>query len=333
MTRLAGAMVVAALVANAVSCNSTAGSMLVRTPARVTAFATPSADAEPQGIVVGPDGNLWVTEAGRVARVTPSGVITEFDPPSLGSAYITAGPDGNLWFTGGDKVVRLTTSGMFTQYRIPSPEAEAAYIVAGPDGNLWFTEWGVGKLAKMTTSGSITEFPVPNARCGFGLGYCLSGLAAGPDGNVWFTEDRSGSVAKITSSGAITEYRIPRPGGQPREIVAGSDGNLWLIDPGWCFGCPPQLVRVSTAGTIKEYPMPLDASFVDYPLDITRGMDGNLWVTGSNRDEIDRVTTKGVFTEFTYTGFVEGSPWGTVVAGPDGNLWMTAANDVVRIHA
>src|SRR5437588_1161307 len=91
--RSASPLVVVALVANAVSC--TTDSMPTRTPASVTAFAMPSAHAEPQGIVAGPDGNLWVTEAGRVARVTPSGVITEFDPPSSGSVYITAGPDAN----------------------------------------------------------------------------------------------------------------------------------------------------------------------------------------------------------------------------------------------
>jgi len=307
--------------------------MPLRTPASVTAFAMPSADAEPRGIVTGPDGNLWVTEAGKVARLTPSGVITEFDPPSLGSVYITAGPDANLWFTGGDKVTRLTTSGVFTQYRTSSPDSDADYIVAGPDGNLWFTELGVAKVAKMTTSGSITEYPVPNARCGPGFGNCLSGLAVGPDGNVWFTESRSGMVAKITTDGAVTEYAVPRPAGQPGEIVNGLDGNLWLIDVGWCFACPPQVVRVTTTGRMTEYPIPLDAGgFVDYPLGITRGMDGNLWVIGQIRDEIDRVTTKGVFTEFTYTGFV-GSPWGTIVAGPDGNLWMTAANNVVSIHA
>jgi virginiamycin B lyase len=307
--------------------------MVVRTPASITAFPMPSADAVPQGIVVGPDGNLWVTEAGRVARVTPSGVMTEFDPPSLESVYITAGPDGNLWFTGGDKVTRVTTTGVFAQYRTSSPDSDAGYIVAGPDGNLWFTELGVGKVAKMTTSGRITEYPVPNARCGLGLGNCLSGLAPGPDGNVWFTESRSGRVAEITTDGAITEYAVPRPGGQPGEIVKGLDGNLWLIDRGWCFACPPQVVRVTAAGTMTEYTMPLDGGFVDYPLGITLGMDGNLWVSGNNRNEIDRVTTKGVFTEFTYTGFVEGSPYGAIVAGPDGNLWMTVANDVVRIHA
>ena len=39
---------------------------------------------------------------GKIGRITPPGVITEFPLPVRRSARkITAGPDGNLWFTGG----------------------------------------------------------------------------------------------------------------------------------------------------------------------------------------------------------------------------------------
>ena len=38
-----------------------------------------SPNADPFGITAGPDGNLWFTEsAGRIGRITPSGVVTEF---------------------------------------------------------------------------------------------------------------------------------------------------------------------------------------------------------------------------------------------------------------
>ncbi len=49
---------------------------------------------------VGSDGNLWVAH-GNIARLTPAGEFTEFEPPFGDSAEgIAAGPDGNLWFTG-----------------------------------------------------------------------------------------------------------------------------------------------------------------------------------------------------------------------------------------
>ena len=56
----------------------------------------------PNRIAAGPDGNLWFTQnIGRIGRITPTGVISEFTIPSpnSGPVGITAGPDGNVWFT------------------------------------------------------------------------------------------------------------------------------------------------------------------------------------------------------------------------------------------
>jgi len=67
-------------------------------------FRLPSFDALPRGIVAARDGNLWLTEASptvsRVARVTPSGAITEYAlPAGSAPANIAAGTDGGLWLT------------------------------------------------------------------------------------------------------------------------------------------------------------------------------------------------------------------------------------------
>lgn len=51
--------------------------------ARARSIPTPS--SQPISITVGPDGNLWFTEqnSSRVARITPQGIITEFQTPDL----------------------------------------------------------------------------------------------------------------------------------------------------------------------------------------------------------------------------------------------------------
>jgi len=82
----------------------------------VTDFPIPLVEiVQPDGITKGSDGNFWFTEnaAGRIGRMTPAGVFTEFAlpavPPPAGSpagtagttphpTAITAGPDGALWF-------------------------------------------------------------------------------------------------------------------------------------------------------------------------------------------------------------------------------------------
>src|SRR5437879_2840346 len=72
---------------------------------------TPASD--PLGIVTGPDGNLWYTDAGENLSPTapaPTKQIERFNPntqelqqypngePGSVPAAITRGPDGNLWF-------------------------------------------------------------------------------------------------------------------------------------------------------------------------------------------------------------------------------------------
>jgi virginiamycin B lyase len=72
---------------------STVGGSIVEFP-----LASPSAGA--WDITKGRDGNMWFTETGvnKIGRITPAGVIEEFDVPSSPYGIVT-GPDGNIWFT------------------------------------------------------------------------------------------------------------------------------------------------------------------------------------------------------------------------------------------
>jgi streptogramin lyase len=54
----------------------------------------------------GPDGNVWYADhkgkSGTIARITPTGKITEFVMPhGRGAAGLGPGPDGNIWITEG----------------------------------------------------------------------------------------------------------------------------------------------------------------------------------------------------------------------------------------
>src|SRR5262249_23925963 len=87
----------------------------------VTGFPIPTFNSEPYGITRGPDGNLWFTEnlAGKIGRITPAGVITEFNlTPGSQPVQITAGPDGNLWFTENvpSRIGRITPAGVITEF-------------------------------------------------------------------------------------------------------------------------------------------------------------------------------------------------------------------------
>jgi len=93
-----------------------------------TSFALPSFDAcftIDCNIALGTDGNMWISEQriGNIAKVLPSGAVTELPIPTPGSypGAITAGPDGNVWFTeySGQKIGRVTPAGQFTEFPLP----------------------------------------------------------------------------------------------------------------------------------------------------------------------------------------------------------------------
>src|SRR4029450_11320803 len=96
-----------------------------------------------EGIIAGPDGNLWFTEPGinKIGRITPLGVVTEFSTgitPGAAPIGITAGSDGNLWFTElfGDQIGRITPLGAVIEFGGGiTAGAALGGITAGPHWN------------------------------------------------------------------------------------------------------------------------------------------------------------------------------------------------------
>ena len=100
-------------------------------------------------LTVGPDGNLWltITSPNSIARITPTGVVTNFPITATGTlGGITKGADGNLWFTEAQagKIGRITPAGqLLPELSVPSSMSLPLGITTGPDGALWFTETNV----------------------------------------------------------------------------------------------------------------------------------------------------------------------------------------------
>jgi virginiamycin B lyase len=222
---------------------------------------------KPYAITIGSDDNVWVTvkRGGIVARITPTGVETDFNIglPTAEITQIIAGPDGALWFSvldpdNSDGVGRITTSGAFKFY----PAASGAFVLtSGTDGNIWFTDYS--NLYVMTVQGQIVaQYPLSDQ---------LYGSVIGPDGNMWFTGNNN--LYRVTSGGQVSQYASP-PGSGLFDI-ANEDGRLWItgnsqngyavlpFDPiSLTFGTPipsPNIVRREVTGP-----------------------DGNLWMTGLN---------------------------------------------------
>ena len=70
---------------------------------------------------------------------------------------------------------------------------------------------------------------------------------------------------------------------------------------------------------LREFAIPSGADASQ----ITRGPDGNVWVTEPGADKVARIGPGGVVTEFSLP--VPGSSPCGITTGPDGNLWFTEA--------
>jgi streptogramin lyase len=275
-------------------------------------YPTPTAGSDPMGIALGSDGNIWFTEhdAGRIARVTPGGVVTEYPlDPASEPTDITAGPDGNLWFTeyAGNQIGRITTSGTITEFPVPTANSGPGVITDGPDGRLWFTEGTVHRMGRITTAGTFLKtFKLPST-------VQPQAITSGPDGNVWFSEPGLAKIGQITTTGTVTEFPTGIAG-DTRGIAPGPDGNLWFTDQG-----TNSVGRITTSGTVTEFLIPTANAL---PSGITPGPDGNLWYDELDKDAIGQVSTGGTTLTESTTPSSGVEPYG-VAPGADGNIWLT----------
>lgn len=256
-----------------------------------------------------------------------------------------------------------------------NPGAQPEEMIAGPEGNLWFVDRNqfVNKppapqaIGRITPGGEITEFSqgISNGR--------LVDISTGPDGNLWFTDagtfGASPAIGRITPSGAITTFSAGLLSGtKPRQIIAGTDGNLWFS----AIGSSPGIGKVTPTGSITEFALPRNPRSLvvgpdgnvwftceapspaigrvvrnedgtttitlfaaglqpdSDPQDIIVGPDGNLWFSdrGETAPAIGRITTTGAITEFSQGLMPESEP-GELLIGPNGDIWFADWNSAI----
>lgn len=193
-----------------------------------TRTAFPTGHLTGDSIVVGADGALWFAAHNAVGRITTAGAISFFPlaSPVAVVTRVTLGPDGNVWFTNADSVLpssvgKVTPTGVVTEYPLPAvPPRDPIGITTGSDGALWFAEPGTSSIGRITASGALTEVAVPGSR--------PYDVVTGPDGALWFTEHDTHRIGRMGTSGALTHHELPAPHQHPAGITVGPDGALWF---------------------------------------------------------------------------------------------------------
>lgn len=210
------------------------------------------AGASTDGLLSGPDGNVWAgvqkvfecssgppQTAEVIEKITPSFQFTEYLLPAsvLGTGQLTTGPDGRIWFIEGENqdgmVSAITTNGARQDYKAPGAQN---LIVTGPDNNLWYVSGypHVPTLTKMNVKGkNLKTYYDP-----LSLIEAIDGLVV-KDGALW-TLSSSGSapidtISRVSVSGMWQDvsYDAALTGpdrGTEEGIIVGADGNLWFTN-------------------------------------------------------------------------------------------------------
>jgi len=161
----------------------------------VTKAADLGGGTEPVGIVEGPDGNLWVAESNGIARVTPSGTVTQYAlSPGIGVLRIVDGTGTDMWFVAeqGGRAGRSDTSGHITL--LAATFNQPTGVALDNSGTVWIAEQGAGTIDRVTAAGGLVRYTVdsPSAQ--------PEDLIAAPDGTMWFSEFGSGEVGRFTTA-------------------------------------------------------------------------------------------------------------------------------------
>jgi virginiamycin B lyase len=215
----------------------------------VTEYPVPN-NGQPFDIIQGPDGAIWFSVGGRVARTTTGSDITIFSNALTdGANYLTVGSDDAIWFTeywnSSWSIGRIDMSGNVTHHALPGDKSRVD-ITVGSDGALWFIEYSNNSdaaIGRMTTSGEYSSYLVPT------YASYPSGITSGPDGAIWLTETNTGKIGRLTTGGTFTEYDIPNQIHPGAGITSGPDGAIWFVSGG-----DYSIFRMTTTGEVTNFP-------------------------------------------------------------------------------
>lgn len=306
----------------------------------LTEFPIPTPNSEAEYIAVGPDGNLYFTEAdffnyalnqsqGIIGRMSTSGAMLEIPIPNSSRDEpwgITAGPDGKIWFVEqfGHEVVSMAppTNVAGTQEKgtssivhvsahqaPPIPQLNLPQSFGGPlqstrgvDGNLYTYSQGTSAIGRISPGGKFTSIPAPAPSVGT--------MATGSDGNIWYCDNNNGVNRFNPTTGVTNNFPTPSPY-DCHDVVAGADGALWYDNPGaGVFG------KMTTSGVATEFPLNLT---------VYGGPGKTIWTTSNNNFE--RLNADGsVAASYPIPSQLVAGNMNLIgtTGGPDGNLWFTA---------
>lgn len=260
----------------------------------------------PRGIVVAPDGNIYVHDMGTLRQVTPQGVVTTV----LGSRNEPGSVDGNA------ETARLYYYGQA--------------MTVDADGNIYMVE--PGALRKVTPDGDVTTLAGEAGSWGHvdGTGSAArfansKGITIDADGNLYVV-DGDHTIRKVTPAGVVstlagqTETTGANNGTgsaatfeYPAGIVAKANGDLLVGDSNNAV-----IRKITSAGVVSTYAGSVGswgsadgigaAAQFRGPYGIAANASGLMYVADTHNHGLRVVTASG--TVSTYSGALGDNEYG-----------------------
>jgi streptogramin lyase len=257
------------------------------------------------GAAVGPDGNLWFTEASHFAKITTGGVITEFKyPDGNASNYygdVASGPNGDLWISEYNKNQIDEVD--------PDTDAVASYtmpcapfsVITASDGNVY--AMCTSYLLRINAGGSFTQIYIP----GFGPDGYPGRMTKGPDGNPWWTVSGHNDLGSYSPQLNQAYLFVPPTSySASYALTSGSDGNIWALDSGG-------FTDVYILKILNFTPKPITFTTHPQTIVITVTEPGTVaWTATSSNTAIATVTAGASASQFKVNSIAKGSATITV---------------------
>ncbi|WP_433175436.1 Vgb family protein [Actinoallomurus sp. CA-150999] len=278
--------------------------------------------------------------------------VVEYGPlptgPISGACEVEFDRRGRLWveqYLAGQFARMDPKTGRFTEFKTPMPLSVPGGEELGQDGAIWSTEVTGNALLRIDPdSGSMRELPLPWAgalsttalglplHTGLGL---ANDISKGADGAMWFTLGGLNAVGRVDmATHRMTKYRLPTAVGAEQAlfgIIKPGPGRTMVTD--MPLENKVYSINVDTKA-VKAYTMPTPLSF---PLGVTTGPDGAIWVTEERAMKLARIDpATGKIAEYPLlgahgllsgllNGISIGNPLpipGPIVTGSDGRLYF-----------
>jgi cysteine-rich repeat protein len=256
-----------------------------------------------------------------------------------GSHSIERGPDGNMWITqaGSDSLAEVYVDGTTAPRYFPLPrigDDQGAYphtLRFDSHGQIWMTMSKSNHLGLFDPATAMwTYLRLPEADpAEVGLSIPVAyGCDTAPDDTVWWSQlfgERIGHYDPTTS--AMKAWRPPFYG--PRRLAADQDGIAWV--PAYGSGVLGRFDPANERWKVYDIPTGLPGppgfgtSEAPYNLNANR-QTGEVWINGSNSDTLIRFEPGSArFTAFplpTRASFTR-----EIEFDPDNNVWTCTSNE------